>query len=224
MTLEAIVTSLQALALEPGARVLDFGCGAQPYRHLFGPGIDYLGADLPGNDRADLLIVNGVVDLPDASVDLVFSTQVLEHVPEPDAYLNECRRVLRPGGRLLLSTHGVMFDHPHPTDFWRWTTDGLDRIMRGASLQPSSITPVLGAVPLGLWLVMLNLQDKLPFGLRHLVASLFNLVIRWSNRVEWSTYRADFVYVVRAERMDSDTRQSTTETPSPGRQASEADG
>lgn len=198
--LGAIEAHVSALALPRGARVLDFGCGSQPYRDVLGPDVEYIGADLPDNDLAAVQIVDGVVDLPDSSVDLVISTQVLEHVPDPQAYLAECRRVLRTGGRLLLTTHGVMFYHPHPADFWRWTAEGLERLVADARLTVRSITPLVGAVPLGLWLVMINLQAKLPPGLRHVFVALLNLIIWWSDHGEWDAYRADFDYVVIAER------------------------
>ena len=37
---------------------------------------------------------------------------------------------MRPGGRVLLSTHGVYPYHPNPEDLWRWTHSGLDRLFR----------------------------------------------------------------------------------------------
>ena len=55
------------------------------------------------------------------SFDAVLSTQVLEHVADPGALPAERFRVLRPGGRLLLSTHGIFVYHPDPDDYWRWT-------------------------------------------------------------------------------------------------------
>jgi SAM-dependent methyltransferase len=50
--------------------------------------------------RANLV----ALPLPDASVDVVVSLQVIEHLWEQERFLGECRRVLRPGGTLLVST------------------------------------------------------------------------------------------------------------------------
>jgi SAM-dependent methyltransferase len=60
-----------------------------------------------------------------AYFDAVLSTQVLEHVSQPELYLAECHRLLRPGGRLILSTHGIFEEHGVPYDFHRWTAEGL---------------------------------------------------------------------------------------------------
>jgi SAM-dependent methyltransferase len=64
------------------------------------------------------------VPLPDHCADAVLSAQVLEHVADLDAYCAEIRRLLKPGGTLLLSTHGSWFYHP-PEDHRRWTRTGL---------------------------------------------------------------------------------------------------
>src|SRR3954451_9625060 len=105
-TIERLVGRLE---LPPGAPVVDFGCADMAYRPMFGPAVTYLGADIQGNAEAQLDIApDGTLPLADASVDAVFSSQVLEHVGDPTLYLDECTRVLRPGGRLLLTTHGIM--------------------------------------------------------------------------------------------------------------------
>lgn len=57
------------------------------------------------------------IPLNDASVDLVVSFETIEHVPDPDAFLDECKRVLAPGGTILISTpnkdvYGA--DHENP--------------------------------------------------------------------------------------------------------------
>ncbi|MCB2089571.1 MAG: class I SAM-dependent methyltransferase [Sphingomonadaceae bacterium] len=104
---------------------VDFGCGNQPYRAIFEQrGLTYRGADL--GDAADIAILpDGQIRAPDASADIVLSFQVLEHVRDLDTYLAEAMRLLRPGGQLLLSTHGTWLYHPHPEDHRRWTRTGL---------------------------------------------------------------------------------------------------
>lgn len=110
----------EALAL------LDYGCGGSPYQSLF-PNATYHRADFVNVEGLDFR-TDAEGRLPDArtgSYDLLLSTQVLEHVETPQVYLAEALRVLKPGGRLLLTTHGVFPDHGCPYDFWRWTADGL---------------------------------------------------------------------------------------------------
>jgi SAM-dependent methyltransferase len=98
-----------------------------PYRPLFDAvARSYIGADLESNPDANVFLrADGSLPLEDESVDVVVSSQVLEHVLDVDQYLAECRRVLRKGGTLLLSTHGMWIYHPHPTDVRRWTHWGL---------------------------------------------------------------------------------------------------
>src|SRR5687767_9206301 len=106
--------TIERLATQLEGTVLDFGCAEMPYRHLFSACI---GADLPGNPQADVEIRHdGTLPLAEGSVDAVLSTEVLEHVEDPQTYLSECFRVLRPGGRMLLSTPGIFVWHPDPID------------------------------------------------------------------------------------------------------------
>ena len=44
--------------------------------------------------------------------------------------MRELHRVTAQGGRVLLSTHGAMVYHPNPSDLWRWTHEGLERLLR----------------------------------------------------------------------------------------------
>lgn len=112
--------------LESQPTVADFGCGDRPYAALFqNAGCRYIACDLEG--PVDVRIVPGQrLDVADGSVDAVVSFQVLEHVWDIEWYLGECHRILKPGGWLLLSTHGTWLYHPHPTDFRRWTRPGLE--------------------------------------------------------------------------------------------------
>jgi SAM-dependent methyltransferase len=108
-------------------RLLDYGCGGSPYRELFNAK-NYIRADYVDSDNLDYAITSeGKIDMPDNSCDAVLSTQVLEHVFSPRQYLSEAFRVLRPGGKLILTTPGIWEDHGCPYDFRRWTYDGLRR-------------------------------------------------------------------------------------------------
>jgi SAM-dependent methyltransferase len=94
----------------------------------------------------------------------VVSFQVLEHVWDLDWYLGECWRILRPGGWLLLSTHGVWLYHPHPTDYRRWTRDGLLDELGQRGLQVKVAEGVVG--PLA-WTTQFRL-----LGLRHVLRAI----------------------------------------------------
>jgi SAM-dependent methyltransferase len=115
-------------SIPPGRLCVDFGCGEMPYRDIFlRKFAEYVGVDGEGNREAHAhFTVAGGLPFDDGSVDCVVSTQVLEHVADVRGYLAESRRALRPGGHLVLSTHGIFYFHKVPVDYRRWTMDGLE--------------------------------------------------------------------------------------------------
>lgn len=129
-------------------RVLDVGCGAKPYRPVFSPyAASYVGVDSVENPHADLLGSIESLPLEDACVDVVLCNQVLEHSDNPMLAVSELRRVTAPRGRVLASTHGVMAYHPSPTDYWRWTHAGLEKLfMENGAWATVRVTPASGTV------------------------------------------------------------------------------
>jgi SAM-dependent methyltransferase len=128
-----------------GLRVLDVGCGDRPYERLLSGTAEIVGFDQPGNAHADLHGSIEAIPVEDASFDVVLCLQVLEHVPDPAAAVRELRRVVKPGGRVLASTHGVYPFHPNPEDFWRWTDTGLAHLFRtNAEWTSVSVRPGTG--------------------------------------------------------------------------------
>jgi SAM-dependent methyltransferase len=124
------------LAQNLRGRTLDYGCGGSPYQPLLAELRPYVRADIPPGEGLDLVLdSDGLLPgEPDGSYDVVLSTQVLEHVPDAPRYLAEAHRLLRPGGVLLVSTHGLIPEHGCPYDFQRWTSDGLARAVAEAGL------------------------------------------------------------------------------------------
>lgn len=118
--------SIALLAPQLTGDLLDVGCGTAPYTSYF-PHIrskrncDYHAA------RGTVDFVSSAVALPvrAESFDSVLCTEVLEHVPDPHATWSEFHRVLRPGGKVLLSTPMYWPSHEQPYDFFRYPEHGL---------------------------------------------------------------------------------------------------
>jgi SAM-dependent methyltransferase len=112
-----------------GLRVLDVGCGEKPYLPYFATASEYVGVDVDDGAQADLIGAAESLPVEDASFDLVLCIQVLEHVDDPARAVRELERAVRPGGRVLVATHGVYPYHPGPADHWRWTHTGLAKLL-----------------------------------------------------------------------------------------------
>jgi SAM-dependent methyltransferase len=166
-----------------GAVLLDFGCADSQYRGLIPPQVRYIGADLHGNVDADVHFEPGQpVPLPAESVDLVLSTQVLEHVLEPESYLRECHRLLKPSGSLVLSTHGLMYYHADPDDYWRWTTSGLQRVLDRCGFMVVEQRGLLGLAAAALQIFQDATFGYVPGPIRRPYALVMQTLIRFADR------------------------------------------
>jgi SAM-dependent methyltransferase len=122
----------------PGATVLDVGAGPGWFRRAFeDAGARYLSIDADAGEMSaaalpqDASVLGDALSLPFASrsIDIVFSSNVLEHVPEPERMADEMLRVARPGGLVFLSY--TLWYSPwggHETSPWHYL--GGDRAAR----------------------------------------------------------------------------------------------
>jgi SAM-dependent methyltransferase len=131
-----------------GARVIDVGCGVQPYRSLLAGFGHYVGFDSPlrPDSAANADVFGDAVALPfaDGCADAVLCTEVMEHVPEPAAMLSEIRRVLRTGGHLVITVPFTWHIHDEPHDYWRFTEFGLRLALERGGYQVEELRGVNG--------------------------------------------------------------------------------
>lgn len=113
-----------AVGSDKDFKVLDAGAGDAQYRSLFSH-VTYETADFTAVNK-EYGQIDHVCDLadlpmPDSTYDMVFSSQTLEHLPNPITVLREFHRVLKPGGQAWLSAPFFYAEHEQPYDFYRYT-------------------------------------------------------------------------------------------------------
>lgn len=120
---------LRRLLPEIKGRILDVGCGEKPYEQWLNSAElkEYIGIDIFPGPKVDRVITPGnSLPFKDDYFDAIICTQVLEHVPDIENVLNEIYRVLKPGGRLIVSMPFIYNAHGAPHDYRRFSLDGIN--------------------------------------------------------------------------------------------------
>ena len=118
-------------SLPKGGTVLDIGGRIQPYRTLL-PETRYLAIDLRVTPLVNVVANAERIPFPSQGFDLVLCTQMLEYAPDPGLVLSEIHRVLKPGGRVLLSVPSV-FPQDADEDRWRFLPPGIRQLLSAFS-------------------------------------------------------------------------------------------
>lgn len=130
---KGLVTHLRELAPQITGQVLDVGCGNKPYVPLYGAQ-KYTGLEIDNPEnrqgkQADYYYDGGLFPFSNEAFDSVVSNQVFEHVPNPDQFLDELSRVLKPKGLMLITAPFVWDEHEQPHDYTRYTSFGIRSIL-----------------------------------------------------------------------------------------------
>jgi SAM-dependent methyltransferase len=130
-------------------RLVDIGCGLKPYAPLFADYVDeHVGVDHPDSPHAlssvDVLATAYEIPLADGSFDTALMSEMLEHLERPSDGLAEAHRLLRPGGKVILTTPFMWPLHEEPRDFFRYSPHGLRHLLEGAGFEEVAIAPLSG--------------------------------------------------------------------------------
>jgi len=121
-------------------RLLDFGCGKKPYKELFNVQ-EYIGLDIEKSghshkdEQIDIFYDGKTIPFEKDYFTSIFSSEVFEHIFNLEQILEELYRVLKPDGYMLITVPFVWEEHEIPFDFARYTSFGIEHLLRRAGFE-----------------------------------------------------------------------------------------
>lgn len=140
-------------------KLVDLGCGEAPYKEYFLQyAQSYTGVDWTKtlhNSKADIVSnLNEKIELPDGIANTIISISVMEHLCEPQIFLNESFRILKDGGVMILQVPWQWWIHEAPHDYFRYTPYGLKYMFEKAGFYNVQVEPQTGFFTT--WIVKMN--------------------------------------------------------------------
>jgi SAM-dependent methyltransferase len=127
---KALFNALEENAPALSGVMMDFGCGSKPYKSLFKVE-KYIGVDYAGEghshetEHIDVYYDGKTIPFCDNHFDSILCTEVFEHLFDIEILLKELHRVLKPGGKMLVTCPFVWNEHEAPIDYARYTQYAL---------------------------------------------------------------------------------------------------
>lgn len=115
--------------------LLDFGCGAKPYKKLFLHCRSYIGVDYEGaghshnNEQIDFFYDGKSLPFTNERFDCIFASEVFEHLFNLTEILPELNRIIKKGGKMLITCPFAWPEHEKPYDYARYTQFALVNIL-----------------------------------------------------------------------------------------------
>jgi SAM-dependent methyltransferase len=139
--------------------LVDLGCGTAPYKDFFLQYADvYIGVDWTNtlhDSKADIVSdLNKKIEIENDFADTIVSLSVIEHLCEPQIFLNESYRILKEGGVMVLQVPWMWWIHEDPYDYYRYTPYGLKYLFEKAGFKNVHIQPSTGFFTM--WFLKMN--------------------------------------------------------------------
>jgi len=161
----------------------DLGCGEAPFKDFFLQYVDsYTGVDWTKtlhNSQADVVSdLNKKIELEDGIADTLISLSVMEHLCEPQVFLNESYRILKKDGYFVLQVPWQWWIHEAPHDYFRYTPYGLKYMFEKAGFQEINIEATSGFFTT--WILKMNYFSlnfiRGPKPIRWIIKGIFNVI------------------------------------------------
>lgn len=152
-------------------RVLNAGAGHRDLSSLVDG--ELFNQDIPhGLHNKNIHIYSPLHEIPkpDGFFDAIICNAVLEHVANPDQVMQEFARVCRGGGALYLGVPFLQPEHKDPTDYQRYTADGLTRLAERHGFIVEKVEAVHNVYITFAWIVIQWLESR---------DSLRNTILKW---------------------------------------------
>ena len=145
-----IVAALERVRGHARGELLDVGCGSKPFAPVFAGRVRrYWGSDLAGSRylgaaRPDAYATAESQPFRPGTFDTVLGLSMLTYLPQPLKMLQEARRVLKPGGVLILEFTQMVPLHDEPHDYFRFTRYGAEWLLGQAGFETLEVVPIGG--------------------------------------------------------------------------------
>lgn len=128
-----------------GGVVIDFGGGKGPSYERFWSIMPekFIRVDVNKNVEPDIIAdLNELLPFNDNFADTVFLFNVIYILESPEKTLREIKRILKSGGKLFITSPFVFNEAKEPNDYWRFTSEGLEKLLKESGFNNYFITPV----------------------------------------------------------------------------------
>lgn len=113
--------------------MLDFGGGSKPYKEFFSKTKNYFAIEVLSNKpnlNSDVYYNGLNLPFKNNFFNSILCSEVFEHVENLDFVLSELYRVLKPGGKIIITSPFICMEHEMPNDYRRFTINGLVNFLK----------------------------------------------------------------------------------------------
>jgi len=187
--------------------VVNMGSGVESfYKKIFNKHDSLIRIGIPHEGNVDAFGDAMQLPLRSNSVDLFFSSSVIEHLPDPERAVSELFRTIKPGGLIYAEIPFIGAYHMAPNDYQRYTISGIESLFNRHGFEMNEKGICSGPINALLLLVQHAIVEATPFGP---IQYILRLILTWVfhpfkyldyifNRFKWGEFLAcNFFYLGR---------------------------